>query len=251
MNITVMVGHPGWLRGQATYADGWLTLEKPDVYLVEHAPDLPFTLAGIRTPAEAVKCVESSGLLRLGMDATEHRERFTDWQQTALELVETMDLYMVFRAARQGHPEGLNRLRELVARATGQPSDNEAAKVVVDSAEIGLADRLRRGTGQVECEIMPGVVTGHNLSWTVVPKTLLSVVYHQLAGLIFTDREFRYCMDCGRVFLVGNLNQRFCNNTCASRHRYHRKAERQRRDRQDALKASQEIGALDSAPGVP
>lgn len=244
MNITV--SHRGWLRGQATYADGWLTLENPDTYIVSPDPDLPFTLAGIRTPAEAVKFVSSFGLLRQGPETATLRERFTDWQQDALELVETMELYMAIRAAREGDSEAVARMYEVTAQATGQPKDGVEAKYIFNSAGAVLAYRLKEGTGVVEYrpEVVP--FSDGRLVRTVLASTLLGVIYHQLTDLILEDREFRHCMDCGRVFLVGNPNQQFCNNTCASRHRYHRKAERQRRERQEASGAT---GGIDSDIG--
>jgi len=206
--------------------------------------DMPFALAGIRSPAEARAFASRYGLLRERVSPrssvdvespAELREHYrTLWQPEIGRLLAVMNLYVDIQLALAGDVTSENALREHIIELD---HPNEYGLRGLQLATYGLiAELLNEGRVDVTNEVRAfGMtergedITVPHLAYVTRSNTLLAVIYQSLSDLIVIERrEMRYCEDCARVFLPRTGKQRFCNDTCASRTRYHRNAQRQR-----------------------
>src|SRR5688572_914494 len=90
-----------WRRGVATYADGWIVLDpaRSEPYLPMTKDGLHVALANVFTPADAVGFVRAWGLLWNGPQSETTRERFVDWEETALGMRAAMKTTSSIRRA--------------------------------------------------------------------------------------------------------------------------------------------------------
>src|SRR3989337_1103362 len=132
----ILSSPPEWLRGHASFNGTYLSLDvsRAQRYApYEVAGSLPFDLAGIHQPHEALSFIQKYGLLWHGPDATEHMERFTDWEREIRNLNAVLILYRALQDSVAGDAESRHTLRELIDRAgaafeTRASSDDEHAR---------------------------------------------------------------------------------------------------------------------------
>jgi len=67
-----------------------------------------------------------------------------------------------------------------------------------------------------------------SLIWQSHPRDLLGFAYYELAALMIEEREFRYCIECGRPFLVTDRRQQYHGPSCSNRARHVRWLENKR-----------------------
>lgn len=238
---------PRWQRGNAVFENGWIIVSDLTPYPLEPGEaleDMPFALAGVRSPAEAVAFAERYGLLREGwpLDILAKdkplpptlRERYIDWQREAGQLVAIMNLYVDLAAALNGDTAAEASLRDVIVDMN-YPEVKSMAFLDAGVKDV-IARSLNHGREGITLDVEAfGGYQGdiedpehRRIGYVARARTLIAVIYQQLTDLIIQQRTMRYCEDCGRVFLPKTGKQRFCNETCAARTRYHRKAQRER-----------------------
>ena len=186
-----------WTRGKARHEGDLIVLEDPEHYRLFRGKGIPFALAGVRDPQDAVHFANTYGLLRSGRNAGEQRERFRDWQQDIDRILHAIDLYV-----------------------TSQPG----------SDTMDLAMLLDECLSDVRIGVIGHMAAAdrYSLIWQSHPRDLLGFAYYELAALMIEEREFRYCIECGRPFLVTDRRQQFDSPTCSNRVRHRRWVEGKR-----------------------
>jgi hypothetical protein len=240
---------PHWVHGAASIDDdGWIVLRDLRPYAIEFGTmmrQLPFALAGVRSPAEAVAFASDWGLLRVSSPDDDSRlpgptdtirERYVDMQRDASQLANIMSLYVDLHAAINGDTAVETSLRDVVVDL-GYPEPNGLERLE-DMGLDFIADQLNKGREGVTMDVRSlGAFhadesdpdqQARGLAWVARSRILLGTIYQQLTYLMIDKEPMRFCQDCGRVFLPKTGKQRFCNDTCAARTRYHRKARRHR-----------------------
>src|SRR5947209_1044756 len=104
-----------WVRGYARIEGEYVVLdsERSEEYRLQlEKPELLFRLAQVKRPIDAREFIGHYGLLFHGLEATEYREKFSEWEQAALELSSTLRLYYTFQRALIGDAEAMYDLRE-------------------------------------------------------------------------------------------------------------------------------------------
>ena len=180
-----------WTHGRARHEGDMIVLEDPQPYRLFRGKGIPFALAGVRDPSDAVQFATTYGLLRSGRNAGVQRERFRDWQTDIEQILHAIDLY--------------------VTRPPGADS-------------IELAMLLDECLAEVRIGVTAHLAAADDwsLMWQSHPRDLLGFAYYELAALMIEEREFRYCIDCGRPFLVTDRRQQFDSATCSNRVRHRR-----------------------------
>ena len=234
---------PPWLRGEATYSDGCITLDPARAH--EYQPfeerDLVFDLASVSTPDDALVFVRRYGLLRHGPKEESLTERFEDWQEEVRVLRFVMRLYLDLRRAIEGDEDGIARLWEMEPSIReyfqgAAKSDSELFQQVssliawlVSEGLDGVDERIEAASN---LETGPGSgIAGPPgfFLFSAHARDLVGLAYHQLA-LDFVNREpMSDCAECGRFFIMEDRRQRFCTPTCAGRARYRRWSAKNRR----------------------
>jgi hypothetical protein len=240
---------PGWIHGAASIDDdGWVVLRDLQTYPIEFGTmmrQLPFALAGVRSPAEAVAFASDWGLLRVSRPDDDSRlpgptdtirERYVDMQREAGRLASIMALYVDLHAALNGDTAVEASLRDVFVDL-GYP-DQSGLERLEDMVLDFIAKQLNAGRegvtmdvrslGSFHADESEPDPQARGLAWISRSRILLGTIYQQLTHLMIDKETMRFCQDCSRVFLPKTGKQRFCNDTCAARTRYHRKARRQR-----------------------
>jgi len=233
-----------WRRGSARRDGEWIVVDVADRYDLGRAQlqAAAFALAGIRDIEDALRFANEYGLLRSARIGQEQRELFPEWQHEARSLTEVATLYIHLHRAESGDADSVAYLRSYYERSLTQHS---FFPELPDRSHTGLfhviaghiAFTLNAGRFRVKTNVRSIMNLDHvdtampvhaNWEFVLTAGSLSAAIHHTLADLIVAGREMRFCEDCGRVFLVRDRRQRFCNETCAARTRYYRKAQRKR-----------------------
>ncbi len=236
-----------WLRGPATYRDGWIALnaERGSLYSPYQDADLAFAFAHLARGGadEAVAFVQRFGLLSHGPEDEVHRERLEDIQREArvVELLLTThaalqravagdtDAVTVTAAFSREYLEPLLRERGLNLPVGEQPRLEAVAGWIAEQVTHGLAEgdvreALASAVGTTSWSSQP---TAADFVITADARDLLGYIYHHLATLFVSRARTRACEACGQFFTVADRRQRFCSTTCSNRKRYRRWKDKQ------------------------
>ena len=214
-----------WVRGEASFDGEWVTLIDPEgatVYRPFDVSNLPFDLAAVETPEDAVAFVGKYGLLRHGPSASEHRERFREWVQEIFTLRMAIDLYRCLHGIRDNKEEAVDEMRAVL-----KMDDSVPFVELVIQAQTRVIEIVSEGLAGVE-EGLTSVagLEGYDpfSSFVLMARadTLLGWAYHHLAMAIVPQTRLAACPDCGRNFPVRHHNQKYCSTTCSNRTRRRR-----------------------------
>ena len=232
----ILSSPPEWLRGHASFDGTYLSLDASRARRYapyEVAESLPFDLAGIREPRDALSFIREYGLLWHGPDAAEHSEKFADWEREARNLYFILLLNQALRDSVAGDADSQRTLRELVdpfqtVFETRARSDDEYAR----HAAVLVGDFVTAGTEGVNTGITPdGLWEGGDPSvfiLTARSPDLVRYAYHCLMIRVLVPHvPLRACLECRRFFPVQNTRRQYCDSRCASRVRQRRFAEKQ------------------------
>lgn len=232
----ILSSPPEWLCGHASFDGTYLSLDASRARRYapyEVAESLPFDLAGIREPQDALSFIQKYGLLWHGPDATEHVEKFTDWEREIRVLNSVLILHQALQGTVAGDAESRRTLRELIDLAQSifqnrARSDDEYAR----HAAVLVAHWVTEGMAGVAVGVTTaGLWEGGDPSRFIFMATSPSLVgyaYHCLAARVIVERiPLRACLECRRFFPVWNVRQQYCDSRCGSRARQRRFAEKQ------------------------
>ncbi len=217
-----------WLRGPATFEDGWIVLdrERATEYQPYSEKGMVFELAAVQTHHDALAFVQRYGLLRHGPDAQEWREPLEEWQSEALTLRGILYLLRALRQGLEGDMEDLRaRWRGAIAPLFLASPENDqellaqAAKAVALVVSEGL-ENVEEGIAAMGVDWEEGSIGEFRLA--ARPRDLLGYVYHELAMLIVNRAPLNVCAECGRVFPITDPRQKYCSSACGSHARYRR-----------------------------
>lgn len=234
----------------ARLEDGWVVLDENSCGGYEPMDrDLPYDLADIRRPADALGFTRRYGLLRHG-PGQDLAERFAEWEQTAREIAALLRLYDRLRRAYGMSEPVLRDLWEWADR-----SIYPALRITFPAFErsttdgdlmrdtsVLVATLLTEGMGDTDIRVLSdaGLVDpqgrrGHPLMIGFAPKctNLVELAYYTLASDIAARTQLAECPSCARLFRVRHGRQRYCTPRCAGRARARRHSHKQRRTRED------------------
>jgi hypothetical protein len=232
-----------WWRGPARFRDGQVELEPgAGVYepYADGVDELPFALAGIHAPADAVAFAERFGLLRTGPGAGAYREPFSDWKQLASALRDAFALYSAGRAARKGDAAAEETIRTIIrSRERIHPElrpELERYAGLLTKAEFVVVSILSSGLRDVRSHLQPASLveypdengvrrSGEPGAFLFAPecRTLAELAFLMAALTVSTKVDVRICPLCSRVF-VPKQGQTYCEpkHTNAAKQRRHR-----------------------------
>jgi len=251
---------PSWRRGTATLEGDWIVVRDLEPYQLPAGPgrrDLPFTLAGIRSPDEAVAFAGNFGLLRTSWPDDDVlglrpfvRERYADWEREIRTLAGILSLYVDLGAALAGDVESERSLRDVFVEVESEPPAPKYTglawlEMIVNDHIATMVEAGREGVKTVFRSLSAFGTEGSDdddlatgLAFVTQTDTLIETMYQQLAVLMTEQQPMRNCLDCRRVFLRRTQRQRFCNNVCANRTRSRRNMAKMRASAQVALTAT-------------
>ena len=209
-----------WLKGEASFDGTWITLDlrSAEEYLPYADRDLPFELAAVQSPENAIGFVRKYGLLRHGPSASEHRELLSEWEREIVELKLAINLYRGLLGIQSGDHGAEDQVRTLLEIDTSEPVEKLA-----EEASISVAYLVAKGLDGVEVSMTTeaGWEGGDPSSFLFMAKadTLLGYAYFHLSAVIVPRTPLRACPDCGRNFPVRHHNQKYCSTTCSNRTR--------------------------------
>lgn len=238
---------PTWRRGPARFDGEWIELDRrgSDLYLPMDMPTLPFDLAGVRSPADAVDFVQRYGLLRQTQGFPDvARERFSEWEVEIALLNGVLRLVKLVRAADRGEQDAVTSLREHVdteraPRIHGAPAGC-SKEDLIKAAGRAVASWLNFGLGGARVWIYSAAEvntpTGpagkpSEMFQVIQPPDLIGYAYYQLIRSMLKRVPLANCPEpqCGRVFAIFDPRQRYCSAACANRARQRRFAEKRRK----------------------
>jgi hypothetical protein len=231
-----------WVRGRARFEDGSIVLDPAtlrDYSALEEGEDAPWKLAAIRRPQDAVDFARRFGLLHHGRE-TELREPWSDWESTALHIHSILFTVTQLRASGRGDdPEATDYIRKITSEPAwhqlwqAEAQDDRERRIqvgvwVAEQVSSGLADT---GWGlRAQAELFGGNRGAPDLFlYSPRPSDLLGWIYYSLAQTLVSAKPMRRCEGCGVMFLVHDDRQRYHDKQCAQRARYHRAAEKRRK----------------------
>src|SRR5262249_39104355 len=148
------------------------------------------------------------------------REPIADFVNVAQELRQIVGTARDIRRAVKGDAEALARLREFYVGPKNDAVDDDgvllfATNMVTGSLTHALWDARPNVYDRFLAEdvrVDPGTIR-----IGILAETLQQVCYLQIA-LALSEREpIEVCPECGRVFVVEDARQRFCEPKCANR----------------------------------
>ena len=232
---------PQWLRGEARYDRGWLSLDRAttEEYQPFQESGLLFDLAAVREPQDAIAFVRRYGLLRHGPDDADLREPFSQWQADATTLAGMLAMTRAVRASAAGDEDASAELWQVwepgLRRAFQAPAadDDELRQQASVAVAWLVSEGLKGAEERLEADVQWGYGPEEGggdpgqFHLSIHPPSLLALIYHQLAMLLTGRVPLGTCEECGRFYAMDDPRKRFCSPTCASRSRRRRWRERQ------------------------
>ncbi len=241
--------HFQWLRGSASYADGWLQIDKGTLTGIspEKMTDPAFEFAAVRSPADAVRFVERYGLMHQGLLDSEFRERFgveegglsfrepfAEWDVQTRRVRTALRIYHLINRvlADEGRDDALAELRSTsdirdYIEKYDEP-EPETDDQFLDEASLVVANLVHPGLREVTIGVGSTVTTRREdasparFFMRPQPVDMLGYIYYRLMLLIVGQGPIKECEECHRVFPVEDKRQRYCSKPCGARVRYRR-----------------------------
>jgi len=232
------IASPVLTRGKIVVNEGFLELTEPEQFTpVWNMGQLASDFAKAWDDEAAAGFAKKYGLLGLNPDCASASlselgvtvEPLMYWKRNVGIVDALLHTWLYIRPARDGHPA---RLRELWPLLYSELSGDEVAAPddtgnLITRAESTLSAAIAQRVGVVPTTFDFDVgLESFVFEWQ--PTTLLQTIYLDMALLITSGVELRTCQQCGRPFVVHDKRQRFCNDVCANRARYQRRAQRER-----------------------
>ncbi|HEY5473441.1 MAG TPA: hypothetical protein VIK32_09665, partial [Candidatus Limnocylindrales bacterium] len=189
---------PQWLRGEARYDRGWLSLDRAttEEYQPFQESGLLFDLAAVREPQDAIAFVRRYGLLRHGPDDADLREPFSQWQADATTLAGMLAMTRAVRASAAGDEDASAELWQVwepgLRRAFQAPAadDDELRQQASVAVAWLVSEGLKGAEERLEADVQWGYGPEEGggdpgqFHLSIHPPSLLALIYHQLAMLL-------------------------------------------------------------------
>lgn len=223
-----------WVRGPATRDRDQIVIDarRAERYDPLALKDVGIALARVRTPDEAVTFAEAFGLLTVPRALLEGepipstlQEPFVNFERAAEDLRRILRTTVDVRKAVKGDREALERIRQdFDTREESKRDDRSILIAANDWAALGLMGGMpgvrpyvyepaqlfpdrRTDPGQIRIGLLAETLRDH---------------CHVSVAQVLASEPLKTCEECGRVFIVEDGRQRFCEPTCASRARFRR-----------------------------
>jgi hypothetical protein len=244
--LPALAGPPSWMRGPATFQNGCIVLDRARTSRyephLEGVERLPFVLADVRAPRDAVEFAQRFGLLRTKPDENVYCEPFVEWTIATSSLRDALALYASVRAAKAGDEDAAERCVTILRNREWAASDELRVQLAdhpgpLAQASITIAAILSWGIHEVRHVVQPWVLvespddtgairTGETAAFVYQPicETLAQLAFHVAAAMICRNDEVRTCRcGCRRSFIPTHGRQLYvANHANTARQRRHR-----------------------------
>jgi hypothetical protein len=258
----------GWVRAPAAQDGDDIVLDMAEgvSYAPFNEPDLPYQLAKIQTPTDAVAFASTFGLIGRypftgAPEVPTDRQAFREFELAALWIRDLLGVTGAWstatgrRSTSRQRATAVTELRQWALNApaptiyqltavTGllaspghlvslseQARDSLKApndNDFLDGVTAWLADALTSSTALIPHKV--GVGARHRFRHEYGEGfTLVDTACLHIASRVIDQKEIRRCLDCRHYFPLDDRRQRFCNSTCASRARKRRLRAEQKR----------------------